>query len=130
MRAIKIQTKAGREMSETGIIPRFVSLGQFWEDGKPLFETVNIDPDDLPEGTVLKINRETFDQNPLYLRKEPSNTGEPWAKLDRAEEEGGETHHYIERPMLSNQFECPMLSNQWMGFSYAAEIFIIYVPES
>lgn len=123
MRAIKIQTKAGREISETGIIPRFISLGQFWKDGKPLFETVNIDPDDLPEGTVLKINRETFDQNPLYLRKEPSNTGEPWAKLDRAEEEeeGGETHHYIERPMLSNQ---------WMGFSHAAEIFIIYVPES
>ena len=117
MRAIKMQTNTGRTMSETGVVPRLFHLGQFWDGDKPLFENVNVDLDDLPDGTVLRVNRHLFDQNPQYFRKEPSNTGEPWAKLDRE----NETHHYIERPMFSSQ---------WSGFLYAAEIFIIYTPES
>lgn len=120
MRAIKIQTKAGRKMSETGFIPYFCNLGRFWDDNnKPLFERVDINLDELPDGTVLRVNRETFDQNPLYFRKEPSNTGEPWVKLDRE----GETHHYINS-------EQPRVSSQWSGFEHASELMIIYVPES
>lgn len=39
MRAIKIQTKAGRKMSETGIIPKLFHIGNFWTmDHKPRFE--------------------------------------------------------------------------------------------
>ena len=117
MHAIKMQTESGREISETGIVPQYVYLGQFWDGDKPLFERVDIDIDELPDGTILRINRTTFDQKPLYFRKEPSNTGEPWAKLDRE----GETHHYIERPMFSSQ---------WSGFEHASELMIIYVPES
>lgn len=84
MHAIKMQTESGREISETGIVPQFVYLGQFWDDGKPLFENVDIDPeglDELPDDTVLRVKRTTFDLNPWYFRKEPSNTGEPWVKL-------------------------------------------------
>lgn len=122
MHAIKMQTEIGREISETGIVPQFVYLGQFWDDGKPLFENVDIDPeglDELPDGTVLRVKRATFDLNPWYFRKEPSNTGEPWVKLDRE----GETHHYINN-------EQPRVSSQWSGFEHAAELMIIYVPES
>lgn len=121
MHAIKIQTKAGRKMSETGFIPYFCNLGRFWYNNKPMFENIDIDPDgldSLPDGTVLRANRTTFDQNPLYFRKEPSNTGEPWAKLDR----DGETHHYINN-------EQPRVSSQWSGFEHASELMIIYVPE-
>lgn len=76
MRAIRMQTEIGREISETGIVPEFVYLGQFWDGDKPLFEDVDIDPNDLgslPEGTVLKvdpkINPGHFYANPLYFRK-------------------------------------------------------------
>lgn len=121
MHAIKIQTKAGRKMSETGIIPAFFHIGNFWTmDHKPLFERINIDSDgldNLPEGTILRVDRDVRYPNSLYFRKEPSNTGEPWAKLDR----DGETHHYIERPMFSSQ---------WSGFEHASELMIIHVPES
>ena len=85
----------------------------------PIFERVDIDLDELPDGTILRINRTTFDQNSLYFRKEPSNTGEPWAKLDR----DGETHHYINN-------EQPRVSSQWSGFEHASELMIIYAPES
>lgn len=117
MHAIKMQTHAGRKMSETGVAPRLLHIGKFWEDNEPLFETVDVNLDDLPEGTVLRVDRHRFDQNPWYFRKEPSNTGEPWAKLDRE----GETHHYIERPMFSSQSS---------RFRYAEELMIIYTPES
>lgn len=122
MHAIKMQTESGREISETGTVPQLVYIGQFWYNNKPLFENIDIDTDgldSLPEGTVLRVNRTTFDQNPLYFRKEPSNTGEPWAKLDR----DGETHHYINN-------EQPRVSSQWSGFEHASELMIIYVPES
>lgn len=119
MHVIKMQTEIGREISETGIVPQFVYLGQFWDGDKPLFERVDIDLDELPDGTILRINRTTFDQNPPYFRKEPSNTGEPWVKLDR----DGETHHYINN-------EQPRVSSQWSGFEHASELMIIYVPES
>ena len=119
MYAIKMQTESGREISETGIVPQYVYLGQFWDGDKPLFERVDIDLDELPDGTILRVDRTTFDQNALYFRKEPSNTGEPWVKLDR----DGETHHYINN-------EQPRVSSQWSGFEHAAELMIIYVPES
>lgn len=84
MRAIKIQTKAGRKMSETGIIPAFFHIGNFWTmDHKPLFERINIDSDgldNLPDGTILRVDRDVRYPNSLYFRKEPSNTGGPWAK--------------------------------------------------
>lgn len=83
MHAIKMQTEIGREISETGIVPEFVYLGQVWDGDKPLFEDVDIDLDELPDGTVLRVTYTTFDRNPWYFRKEPSNTGEPWVKLDR-----------------------------------------------
>jgi hypothetical protein len=123
MRAIKIQTKAGRKMSETGIIPTFFHIGNFWTmDHKPLFERISIDADgldNLPDGTILRVDRDVRYPNSLYFRKEPSNTGEPWAKLDRE----GETHHYINN-------EQPRVSSQWSGFEHASELMIIYVPES
>lgn len=37
MHAIKMQTEIGREISETGIVPEFVYLGQFW-DGDKLYD--------------------------------------------------------------------------------------------
>lgn len=117
MHAIKMQTESGREISETRIVPRFVYLGQFWDGDKPLFERVDIDLDELPDGTILRINRTTFDQNSLYFRKEPSNTGEPWVKLDRE----GEEYPRIDRSGFSSR---------WSGFEHASEIMIIYVPES
>ena len=56
MRAIKIQTKAGRKMSETGIIPAFFHIGNFWTfTHEPLFERISIDADgldNLPDGTI------------------------------------------------------------------------------
>ena len=73
----------------------------------------------LPEGTILRVDRDTHYHNSLYFRKEPSNTGETWAKLDR----DGETHHYINN-------EQPRVSSQWSGFEHASELMIIYVPES
>ena len=33
--------------------------------------------DNLPEGTILRVDRDTHYHNSLYFRKEPSNTGEP-----------------------------------------------------
>lgn len=120
MHAIKMQTESGREISETGIVPQFVYLGQFWDDGKPLFENVDIDPeglDELPDDTVLRVKRTTFDLNPWYFRKEPSNTGEPWVKLDRE----GEEYPRIDRSGFSSR---------WSGFEHASELMIIYVPES
>jgi hypothetical protein len=123
MRAIKIQTAAGRKMSETGIIPKLFHIGNFWTmDNKPRFERINIGADgldNLPEGTVIRVDRDTYSCNSLYFRKEPSNTGEPWAKLDRE----GETHHYVNN-------EQPRVSSQWSGFEHASELMIIYVPES
>lgn len=123
MHAIKIQTKAGRKMSETGIIPAFFHIGNFWTfTHEPLFERINIDSDgldNLPDGTILRVDRDVRYPNSLYFRKEPSNTGEPWAKLDRE----GETHHYINN-------EQPRVSSQWSGFEHASELMIIYVPES
>lgn len=55
MHAIKMQTESGREISETGIVPQFVYLGQFWDGDKPLFERVDIDLDELPDGTAIEI---------------------------------------------------------------------------
>lgn len=40
MHAIRMQTEIGREISETGIIPEFVYLGQFWDDDKPLWDSM------------------------------------------------------------------------------------------
>lgn len=67
-------------------------------DHKPLFERINIDSDgldNLPDGTILRVDRDTRYHNSLYFRKEPSNTGEPWAKLDRADDTGSYVAHLI-----------------------------------
>lgn len=117
MHAIKMQTEIGREISETGIVPKFVYLGQFWDGDKPLFEDVDIDLNELPDGTVLRVTYTTFDRNPWYFRKEPSNTGEPWVKLDQE----GEEYPRIDRSGVSSQRS---------GFEDAVELVIIHVPES
>ena len=110
MHAIRMQTEIGREISETGIVPEFVYLGQFWDGDKPLFEDVDID-------LVLRVTYTTFDRNPWYFRKEPSNTGEPWVKLGREGEE-------------SPRIDRSGVSSQWSGFEDAVELVIIHVPES
>lgn len=60
MHAIKMQTEIGREISEKGIVPELPYFGPFWDnDNQPLFEEIDIDPNDLgsfPEGTVLKVD--------------------------------------------------------------------------
>lgn len=91
-------------------------------DHKPLFERINIDSDgldNLPDGTILRIDRDMRYPNSLYFRKEPGNTGEPWTKIDRE----GESHHYLNN-------EQPRVSSQWSGFEHASELMTIYVPES
>ena len=126
MHAIRMQTEIGREISETGIVPEFVYLGQFWDGDKPLFEDVDIDLDELPDGTVLRVTYTTFDRNPWYFRKEPSNTGEPWVKLDRE----GEEYPRIDRsgvcspasPSTSThgarQRSLTTKSTRWWGLAY------------
>lgn len=53
MRAKKIQTAFGHKIFEKGFIPKHGHLNSFWEGSKPLFEIVDIDLDELPEGTIL-----------------------------------------------------------------------------
>lgn len=118
MHAKKIQTSFGRKIYEAGFVPERGHLGSFWDKGKPLFERVDIDPDgldDLPEGTILRVNRETFDRHPFYFRKELSETGETWVLL----------HKEGETPLTDRS----VVSSRWFGFEHAAELMIIYTPE-
>ena len=117
MHAKKIQTKAGRKMSENGFIPELFLLGSFWDGNKPLFENVDIDLDELPEGTILRVNREVCDRNPLYFRKEASTTGEPWVRLYKENETPIDGH-------------AAAVSSTWSGFDHANELMIIYIPEN
>lgn len=116
MRAKKIQTTFGRKIFEKGFIPKHGHLNSFWEGSKPLFEIVDIDLDELPEGTILRVNREVRDQNPLYFRKETSTTGEPWMRLRKE----GETP-------LDDHVAVP---STWLGFEHATQLMIIYIPEN
>lgn len=116
MHAMKIQTKAGRKMSETGFIPELFNLGSFWDGNKPLFERVDIDLDELPKGTVLRVNRETIDANPLYFRKEATTTNQPWVRLSKESEAAFDG--YVALP------------STWIGFERANELMIIYTPET
>lgn len=116
MHAIRMQTEIGREISETRIVPQYVYLGQFWDGDKPLFENIDVNLDEMPDGTVLRVKYASSYHYPWYFRKEPSNTGEPWVKLDQ-EEDG---YPRIDRSGVSSQ---------WSGFEGAAELVIIYVPD-
>ena len=116
MHAKKIQTAFGRKIFEKGFVPKRGHLGSFWEGGKPLFERVDIDLDELPEGTILRVNREVLDRNPLCFRKETSTTGEPWVRL----------HKEGETPLNDHA----AVSSTWSGFGRANELMIIYIPET
>lgn len=116
MRAIKIQSKAGRKMSENGFIPEISILIPFWNGDKPLFEHVDIDLDELPEGTVLRVNQRLFDENALYFRKEVSATGLPWIRLYKENEV----------PLDGRA----AVGSAWIGFEIAEQLVIIYTPET
>lgn len=119
MHAIKMQTESGREISEKGIVPELPYFGPFWDnDDQPLFEEIDIDPNhlgSLPEGTVLKvdpkINPGHFYANPLYFRKEDKG----WMRLPIESE-----YPYPRMPISIDD----------TIFEHAAELMIIYVPES
>ena len=117
MHAKKIQTTFGRKIFEKGFVPERGHLPSFWEGSKPLFEHVDIDLDELPEGTILRVNREAFDRNALYFRKEASTTGEPWVRLYKENETPIDGH-------------AAAVSSTWLGFEYANELMIIYIPET
>lgn len=114
-----MQTEIGREISETGIVPELPYFGPFWDnDNQPLFEEIDIDPNDLgsfPEGTVLKvdpkINPGYFYANPLYFRKEDKG----WMRLPIESE-----YPYPRMPISIDD----------TIFEHAAELMIIHVPES
>ena len=116
MRAIKIQSKAGRKMSENGFIPEISIPISFWNGDKPLFEHVDIDLDELPEGTVLRVNLKLFDKNVLYFRKEVSATGLPWIRLYKENED----------PLDGRA----AVGSAWIGFEIAEQLVIIYTPET
>lgn len=116
MRAKKIQTAFGRKIFEKGFIPKHGHLNSFWEGSKPLFEIVDIDLDELPEGTILRVNREVRDQNPLYFRKEVSATGLPWIRLYKENEVPLDDHVAV--------------PSTWLGFEHATQLMIIYIPEN
>lgn len=112
MHAIKIQSKAGRKMSENGFIPEISIPIPFWNGDKPLFEHVDIDLDELPEGTVLRL----FGKNALYFRKEASDTGLPWIRLYKENEVPLDGHAAV--------------GSAWIGFEIAEQLVIIYIPEN
>lgn len=116
MHAIKIQSKAGRKMSENGFIPEISILIPFWNGDKPLFEHVDIDLDELPEGTVLRVNRELFGKNALYFRKEVSDTGLPWIRLYKKNEV----------PLDGRA----AVGSAWIGFEIAEQLVVTYTPET
>lgn len=116
MRAKKIQTTFGRKIFEKGFIPKHGHLPSFWEGSKPLFEIVDIDLDELPEGTILRVNREVRDQNPLYFRRETGTTGKPWIRLRKEGETTLDDHAAV--------------SSAWSGFDHATQLMIIYTPET
>lgn len=116
MRAIKIQSKAGRKMSENGFIPKISIPITFWNGDKPLFERVDIDLDELPEGTVLRVNRDLFGKNALYFRKEVSATGLPWIRLYKENED----------PLDGRA----AVGSAWIGFDIAEQLVITYTPET
>lgn len=116
MHAIKIQSKAGRKMSENGFIPEISIPIPFWNGDKQLFEHVDIDLDKLPEGTVLRVNQRLFDENALYFRKEVSATGLPWIRLYKENEV----------PLDGRA----AVGSAWIGFKIAEQLVIIYIPEN
>lgn len=116
MRAKKIQTTFGRKIFEKGFIPKRGHLDSFWEGSKPLFEIVDIDLDELPEGTILRVNREVRDQNPLYFRRETGTTGESWMLLRKEGETPLDDHAVV--------------PSTWLGFEHATQLMIIYIPEN
>ncbi len=116
MHAIKMQTDIGREISEKGIVPELPHFGPFWDnDDQPLFEEIDINLAELPEGTVLKvdpkINPGHFYANSLYFRKEDKG----WMRLPIESE-----YPYPRMPISIDD----------TIFEHASEIMIIYVPES
>lgn len=116
MRAIEIQSKAGRKMSENGFIPEISILIPFWNGDKRLFEHVDIDLDELPEGTVLRVNLELCSTNALYFRKEVSATGLPWIRLYKENEDPLDGRAAVD--------------SAWIGFEIADQLVIIYTPET
>lgn len=115
MHVIKMQTEIGREIFETSIVPELPYFGPFWDnDGQPLFEEIDINLDELPEGTILKvdpkINPGHFYANPLYFRKEDKG----WMRLSIESE-----YPYPRMPISIDD----------TIFEHAAELMIIYTPE-
>ena len=112
MHAIKMQTAIGREIFETGIVPELPHFGPFWNDNdQPLFEEIDINLDELPEGTVLKVDRGHFYANAVYFRKESKG----WMRLPIEGE-----YPYPHMP----------ISGEDVIFQNANEIMIVHTPES
>ena len=107
-----MQTEIGREIFETGIVPEIPHFGPFWNDnGQPLFEEISINLDELPEDTILNVDRGHFYANSVCFRKESKG----WMRLSIEGE-----YPYPHMP----------ISNEDVIFQNAAELMIIYVPES
>lgn len=112
MHAIRMQTEIGREISEKGIVPELPYFGPFWNDNdQPLFEEIDINLDELPEGTVLKVDRGHFYANTVYFRKESKG----WMRLPIEGE-----YPYPHMP----------ISGEDVIFQNTNEIMIIHTPES
>ena len=112
MHVIKMQTEIGREISEKGIAPELPYFGPFWNDNdQPLFEEIDINLDELPEGTVLKVDRGHFYANTVYFRKESKG----WMRLPIEGE-----YPYPHMP----------ISGEDVIFQNANEIMIVHTPES